>query len=492
MVFFANLTDAIAHNAKRRPDHPALVDGERTLDYRSLYRTIAQTANHLADLGLGEGDTVGVSMGDTMAHLVVMLGVVRLGAILLPMDCRWTVEEGQRVTSFFGAKACIVDDEKSAFPDTQTYIANERWHQAVEGSSTEGIFPSDPDAPVWVSLSSGTTGVPKGPILTHKQMSLRFLSQCVTMGFNQSDRNMLATPLYFGGGRGFTVSYLIFGATVVMFTPPYKPEELVRAVAEHGITSLFLVPTLLRRLLDLPRGEGPMFPGLRLLISSGSLLYPEERARILTDLTPNFVNIYSSTEGGAVSILLPDAPEEYVGSVGRPAYGTEFEVVDEADRPVEVGAVGRIRHHSPWLPEGFYRNPEETAKSFRDRWYYPGDLGRIDEAGYLYVVGRTKDMIIRGGVNIYPADIEQTLLRHPSVHDAAVVGWPSREFGEEVAAFVVADGSAASDELREFCRDSIARYKVPREVFVVEEFPKNAMGKVLKQELVKQLPAIGR
>jgi len=129
--------------------------------------------------------------------------------------------------------------------------------------------------------------------------------------------------------------------------------------------------------------------------------------------------------------------------------------------------------------------------SRRDR-YYPCDLGRIDEEGYLYVVGRAKDMIIRGGINIYPADIEETLIRQPNVHAAAVVGWPSREFGEEVAAFVVADGSVASEELRDLCRESLARYKVPREVFVVEEFPKNAMGKVLKQELVKRLPAIGR
>ncbi len=492
MVFFANLADAIAHNAKRQPDHPALIDGSCTVDYGSLYCSIVQTANHLTALGLGQGDIVGVSMGDTVDHIIVMLGVVRLGAILLPMDCRWTVEEGQRVTSFFGAKACIVDDAESIFPETETHIVSEPWHEAVEASSPEGTFPSDQDAPVWVSLSSGTTGVPKGPILTHRQMALRFLSQCVTMGFNQSDRNILATPLYFGGGRGFTVSYLTLGATVVMYPPPYKPEELVQAVADHGITTLFLVPTLLRRLLDLPRGEGPKFPNLRLLISSGSLLYPEERARVLTDLSPNFVNIYSSTEGGAVSILLPDAPEAHVGSVGRAAYGTEFEVVDEVDQPVGSGIVGRIRHFSPWLPDGFYRNPEETAKSFRDGWYYPGDLGRIDEEGYLYVVGRAKDMIIRAGVNIYPADIEETLIRHPKVHDAAVVGWPSREFGEEVAAFVVADGSVASEELRELCRESLARYKVPREVFVVEEFPKNAMGKVLKQELVKRLPAIGR
>lgn len=492
MAFFGNLTDAIAHNANRRPDHPALIDGGRTLDYQALDRAIRQTANHLAGLGLAEGDTVGVSMGDTIDHLIAMLGVIRLGAILLPMDCRWTVDEGQRVTSFFGAKACLVDDADSIFPETKTHIVVEPWHEAVAASSAEGRFPSDPDAPVWVSLSSGTTGVPKGPILTHRQMALRFLSQCVTMGFSQVDRYISATPLYFGGGRGFTVSYLTLGGTVVMYPPPYLPEELVQAVADHGITTLFLVPTLLRRLLDLPSSEGSMFPSLRLLISSGSLLYPEERARILSDLCPNFVNIYSSTEGGAISILLPETPDAHVGSVGRAAYGTEFEVVDEADKPVGSGEVGLIRHLSPWLPDGFHRNPEETAKSFRDGWYYPGDLGRIDEAGYLYVVGRAKDMIIRGGVNIYPADIEETLLRHPKVHDAAVVGWPSREFGEEVAAFVIADGSVPPEELKELCRDSLARYKIPREVFMVDEFPKNAMGKVLKQELVNRLPTMDR
>ena len=488
---FGNITDDIAHNARRRPDHPAMIDSTRALDYRSLDADIKRTANHLRDLGIGAGDFVGLAMADTIDNVVAMLGIIRLGAVLIPMDCRWLAEEKIRVAGAFGVPTVIVDDEPLA--GIETLIVNEDWHRAVAQKEPEGEFPSDPKAPLWLSLSSGTTGVPKGPLVTHYQMSLRFMSQWVSDGFTEHDRNMLATPLYFGGGRGFTIVNLIMGATVFFHPPPYRPEDLVETVNKHRITTLFLVPTLLWRLLKIPAGQGPLMPSLRVLLSSGSILHVEEREQILRQLSPCFFNIYSSTEGGAVSVLPPEATGEAARSVGRAAFQTEFEVVDENDRPLPPDEIGRIRHRSPWLPEGFHNNPEETKKVFKDGWYYPGDLGRIDEHGFLYIVGRVKDLIIRGGVNIYPAEIEEILIRHAAVHDAAAVPWESRELGEDVAVFVVrgdtADG-AGETELIAHCRAQLAPYKVPRRIFFVDELPKSSLGKILKTELVKRLPPL--
>ena len=320
-------------------------------------------------------------------------------------------------------------------------------------------------------------------------MTMRFMGQCVTLGFNENDRKLLATPLYFGGGRYFTLCTLYFGGTTVFYPPPYQPKDLIETVNRESATILFLVPTLLRRLLTLSEPGKVLMPKLRILISSGSILHAEERERIKAQLSPYFVNPYSSTEGGAVSVLQSSAGPEKAGSVGRAAYRTEFEIVDEEDRVVPAGEVGRIRHRSPWLPDGFYNDPEESRIYFKHGCYYTGDLGKVDEDGFLYVVGRTKDMIIRGGINIYPAEIEQTLLSHAAVHDAAVVGWESTEFGEDVAAFVQREGDVEEAELIEHCRASLASYKVPKAVLFVEELPKNALGKVLKNELQKKIAA---
>jgi acyl-CoA synthetase (AMP-forming)/AMP-acid ligase II len=266
----------------------------------------------------------------------------------------------------------------------------------------------------------------------------------------------------------------------------------LRIVDAERITSVFLVPTLLRRLLAACEDRsGAAFPGVRRLISSGSILHSRERDLIRRKLTPEFYNFYASTEGGGVSVLGPDDPDTVSGSIGRPVFGTEVDLVDTDHNPVPAGEVGAIRYRGGTVADGFYRAPEASAEAFRDGWYYPGDLGRYDPDGYLYLVGRAKDMIIRGGINIYPFEIEQLLLSHPDIAEVAVVAWPSPDLGEEVAAFVVPkDPTSALDPgaLTDFCRSSLAPYKVPRAFFATDEMPKNAMGKILKPALAKLLP----
>jgi len=285
---------------------------------------------------------------------------------------------------------------------------------------------------------------------------------------------------------------LYMGGTVFMLPPPYEPEELCEAVRRHRISSLFLVPTLIRRLMVLPDAKLAPLKGLRLLLSSGSALHPDERREIRRRVCPQFIEYYSSTEGGGVSFLTPEDPDAFAASVGRPVFGVDVECVDESHRPLPAGRVGRIRYRGPAVAEGFWNDLEATRESFRDGWWYPGDLGMTDEHGYLYLKGRAKDMIIRGGVNIYPAEIEAVLQAHPAVADATVVGWPSREFNEEIAAFVILKtmDCAKPEDLRHLCREKLAPYKVPREVFVVQEFPRNTLGKVIKSELSARLPSL--
>jgi acyl-CoA synthetase (AMP-forming)/AMP-acid ligase II len=207
-------------------------------------------------------------------------------------------------------------------------------------------------------------------------------------------------------------------------------------------------------------------------------------------LTPKLTNLYATTEAGVVTQLVPNDGEDKVGSVGRPAFLVNVQVADDNHRALPPGEVGLIRYRSLAVPDGFYRDPQETARSFHDGWYYPGDLGKLDGDGYLYVVGRGKDMIIRGGTNIYPADVEGVLTSHASVLDASVVGWPGGEMGEEIAAFVVVKDNIEEAQLLGYCRENLARYKVPKRVFFLDKMPRNEGGKVIKTKLAALLPKV--
>jgi acyl-CoA synthetase (AMP-forming)/AMP-acid ligase II len=250
-----------------------------------------------------------------------------------------------------------------------------------------------------------------------------------------------------------------------------------------GATAIFLVPTMIRRLLD-EQPPGVALPTIRVLISSGSALHPEERLTIRDRLTPNLFEFYSSTEGGAISVLTPADCERHPDSVGRPAFRVAVEIVDEAHAPLPPDSVGRLRYRSPASAREYWN--AEGGDAFRDGWFYPGDLARLDEDGFLHLHGRAKDMIIRGGVNIYPQDIERIVAEIPGVRDVAVAGAPAREMGEEVAAFVVSEGVDA-DAIAAHCRARLAPYKVPSIIRFLPELPRNAGGKVVKSALLASL-----
>jgi acyl-CoA synthetase (AMP-forming)/AMP-acid ligase II len=341
--------------------------------------------------------------------------------------------------------------------------------------------------PFLLSLSSGTTGRPKGPLITHGQFMRRFWAHWINLGLNAQSRYVSSTPLYFGGGRTFALSQLYCGGTVILFPPPYQPEELVEEVRRQEATAIFLVPTLLRRLLAIEPSNEMLMPSLKLLLSSGSPLHANERRAIRERITPNFYEMYATTEGGGVSLLTPDDQEHHGDSVGRAMFAVEMQVVDDNNELLPPGKVGRLRYRSPGSAIEFYGDPETTAKRFKEGWFYPGDFGTVDEEGYLFLKGRRKDIIVRGGVNIYPNEIEEILLSHPLVNEVAVVGQPSNEMGEEVAAFIIAKSTVTERELVDFCRGHLAPYKIPRSIYFVEDMPKNSLGKILKSELMKRL-----
>ncbi|MGA9867522.1 MAG: AMP-binding protein [Acetobacteraceae bacterium] len=473
------IADLLRLHARTRPHHEAVVSPAANIDYRALDRMVDGLCHRLHAAGVRAGALVGLSLPDDLRHLVSLLAVIRLGAVILPLDRRWSRAERLDVAARFDASFVLSDEADG--PANWMHLAD-----AVPPASTASFAASDVelDAPMVLSLSSGTTGVPKGPRLTHRQLISRFMVYWIDIGLGSRDRFAVATPLFFGGGRAFALSMIYAGGTICLFPPPFEPAELRAFVAASGATAMFLVPTQLRRLLAEPPGT-LAFPGLRALISSGSVLFGSEAEAVIRRLSPELYQYYASTEAGGVTLLTPNELRARPGSVGRPCFGVQVEVVDEADRPVPPGTLGRLRYRSPASPVAYHVG--EAAGAFRDGFFYPGDLARFDAEGFLTLQGRAKDMIIRGGVNIHPSDIEQVLLDLPQVCEAAVTGVPSAELGEEVAAFIVAAGQLTAAEVRAACAARLARYKVPKTVVFLDALPKNSAGKIVKSALPELL-----
>jgi acyl-CoA synthetase (AMP-forming)/AMP-acid ligase II len=484
-----NLADALAHHVRARPDRAALIHGKRVILYRDLDGLVRRWAATLASRGLGEGDVVGVALRDGPDHLLALWACARLGAIALPMDWRWTTAEKLAVATRFRARRVLIESDAEDLAGLATLPVDTAFQQEIAAARDDRAFPSDGNAPLLLSLSSGTTGRPKGPIVTHLQFLRRFWTHWIDLGLNARETYVCATPLYFGGGRTFPMSLMFQGGTTILFPPPYEPAALVEEVARRGATSLFLVPTLLRRLLDLGDAELAPLRRLRLLLSSGAPLHPEERRMIRARLCPEFAEYYASTEGGGVSLLRAEDMERHDDSVGRPVFGVEVAIFDDDGKRLAAGEIGRLAYRGPGVASGFHEDEEATREAFQDGWFFPGDLAAVNEAGFVFLKGRKKDMIIRAGVNIYPMEIEAALLAHPLVAEAAVVGAPSREFGEEVAAFAVLRGAVSVDELRVFCAKRLAPYKIPKFIHVIGDMPRTHVGKIAKPRLVERLAA---
>ena len=475
-------SDVIRLHARHRSSKVALVHGEKQWTYAQLDAAVDAVCWRLTQHGVHYGELVGVSLQDTAEHLLMLLALSRIGAVILPVDRRWHVLERLSVCEHFDARWILVEpDDPLEHADVVRVDAS--WYgSSAKPYRDERVVDS---TPLLLSLSSGTTGMPKGPRATHLQFESRFLPYWVDLGFTSRDRYVSATPLYFGGGRGFSLAMLYAGATVFMFPPPYEPRQLIEYAARVQATQLFLVPTLLRRILAADF-EGLAFPTVTKLVSSGSMLHMEERLQIKRRLTDNLFELYASTEGGSVSMLSPQDFHDYPDSVGRPVFRVDVAIVDNNHEPLPPGQIGRLRYRSPASAHSYYKG--DSAEAFHEDWFYPGDLALMNDQGYIYLKGRSKDMIIRGGVNIYPGDVESVLIEAPQVSDAAVVGVPSAELGEEIVAFVVTKSAVTQEDLIKLCRGRLASYKVPRTIYFVESFPKNAMGKTLKAELIRQLP----
>ena len=454
-------------NARRFPGKTALVWEQGSLTWSELDRLASGFAHDLSRQGVKPGDRVALVLPNRWDFVVAFMGILKLGATAAPLNSLLKQEELATLLSDLKPKR-VVDRVKAEAG---------AWNTAIHTS-----------APALILYTSGSTGRPKGAVFSHS--ALTFANQSwggPVMGLTPEDQVLAALPLAHSLGlNGGLLAPLLFGATVAC-VERFSPEAVFDAIRRHRVTVFPGVATIFRRLLNSPAFAGADFSSLRLAVS-GAAPCPWELSQEWSDRTgTRIVRGYGMTElFRPISYYAAD-PTDIPDAVGRPVPGVEVRIVDDDKETGKEGA-GELLIKSPAAMDGYLGDPEETRAVLEDGWFKTGDLANVSPEGYVRLVGRKRERILRGGYSIFPQEIEAVLLSHPAVAEAAVVGVPSPDLGEEVAAFVALKPMARSteDELLDHCKGRLARFKYPRRVVILKELPKGKTGKILKSELVKE------
>ena len=493
--------DLIAAQAARQPHRPALIEDERSLTWEQFFRMRNRLAHALAALGIGAGQHGIVYAHNALENLVVGAALRALGAIGVPMNHRLTAEEVAYILDDADATAVFVGDAFLPMAERVRGAARVKhwitlgaerrpWAEALDDLLARGHEAPPPAPPAMggsMVYTAGTTGKPKGALrrVTDPKAILPRLAALDCL--DPAQVHLVAGPLYHSAPGGFALYAQMVGGTVVVMRK-FDPEEALRLVERHRCTTTFMAPTLLKRIVDLPAEVRARYDvsSMRSLVIAAAPCPMRVKEQALAMFGPVLYEFYGSTELGVNTVLRPEDVLRKPGSCGRAAPGVELAILDDDGRRTAPGTPGElfVRRYDGVFDE-YYRNPAATAQTSRGEWMSVGDVAWMDAEGFVYICDRKRDMIISGGVNIYPAEIEDALHRHPAVEDAAVFGVPDPDWGERVhAAVQLRPGRGVTPgELLEFCRAHLADYKTPREVSFHEAFPRDTAGKLVKRLL---------
>jgi long-chain acyl-CoA synthetase len=480
-----NLAHLLLRSARWLPERPALALGKRTVrSYREMAQRVARLASGLlGKFSLEKGDRVAIAMKNCPEYYEVMFACWHAGLTAVPMNAKLHAREFAYILENSGAKACFVSEDLAASIPSGLVLEDQLF---LDEAAPASVRPEDP---AWLFYTSGTTGVPKGATLTHRNMLFQthaYFADIDKLG--PQDAILHAAPLSHGSGC-YGLPHVAAGAlNVIPESGHFEPTEIFELLEHWDNVSFFAAPTMIVRLLSSPAARSPRH--LKTIVYGGAPMYLSDCLRAIELFGPRLYQLLGQGEAPMTITGLPQsehAKKAHLETCGFARTGVEVRIVDDADRELPPGEVGEIVTRSDCVMAGYWRNPEASARTLRNGWLHTGDLGSMDADGFVTIKDRSKDMIISGGSNIYPREIEEVLLRHPAVAECSVVGRPHAEWGEEVVAFVVTQREISPDELDSLCLENIARFKRPRQYRFVESLPKNNYGKVLKTELRKLL-----
>lgn len=497
------ISEWITRRASRTPSRIALVDGRKGTEftYADLDERSSILAGMLRAAGVRRGDRAALLMGNSTTFLELLFAAAKLGAVTVPINFRLSAGEVAYIIDDCQASVLLHDSRwehlaREATAKVQisapllvdTSEIALRVDTSADATGFAGVEPANPGDLAVIMYTSGTTGRPKGAMLTHGNLEWNAVNMITAgKGLAGTDVTVTVAPLFHIGALGlFTLPLLYTGGTVIV-EEQFEAPRVLRLLAQKGVTVQFMVPTMWADLAALPDFGSYDLSKLRWLLSGGAPC-PLPLIEIYGDKGLPLSEGYGMTELSPAALILE---EEFVstkaGSVGRPFLHVEARIVDDFDHDVRQGDVGELILRGPNVCAGYWGLPKATAEAKRGGWFHSGDLAYQDEDGFITVVDRKHDMIISGGENVYPVEVEQILHKHPFISDAAVIGVPHERWGETVLAVVVpvAHANITEQEVIQFCRERIAGYKCPRRVESVVELPRNATGKVLKRELRK-------
>jgi long-chain acyl-CoA synthetase len=506
-----NVAVWVQRHGRRRPDDAAVADGDRVHSTWNAFaaRTSATAGGLRESFGLSPGDRVAIVMRNRPEYLEALFGIWHAGLVAVPVNARLHRDEIAYILDHSGSAVVLTDDEHA--DDVEPLVSSvealkatvlvpgPQWNQLI-GSVPAPLVDRQPGDAAWLFYTSGTTGRPKGATLTHRNLLMASLSYFADIDqVMPQDCILHAAPLSHGSGL-YGLPHVARGAvSVVPHSGGVDGDEIAALMSRWPGMSLFAAPTMVKRLAGDRAVAAADLSHLKTMIYGGAPMYLADLEDALGVFGPRLAQIYGQGETPMTITGLSKADHaerdhprwrERLQSVGFPRTDVEVRVVDDADRELPVGEVGEVVVRGDVVMAGYWNQPDATAEALRGGWLHTGDVGSFDDDGYLTLRDRSKDLIISGGMNIYPREVEEVLLRHPGVRAAAVVGRPDPEWGEAVVAFVVAvDGAAPPpvEDLDRTCLTNIARYKRPKDYRFVDALPTNNYGKVLKRELRERL-----
>ncbi|TKD68728.1 fatty acid--CoA ligase family protein [Pseudalkalibacillus hwajinpoensis] len=505
-----NLSEQLRQTAVTYPDKLAYIFDHQAVTYENLDHKVSTFAANLSSEGIQKGDHVALILGNSPEFLIGYYGALRAGAVVIPINPIYTPDEIGYLLHNGDVKAIVtleqalplVEKMSHQLPDIslvaytgtgveEKTISNTKlkpFTRLVEesGHPVPNVSIEDDDLAV-ILYTSGTTGQPKGAMLSHLNLFSNASDTGAYLQISSEDVVITALPMFHVFCMTVSMNAPLISGGTILILPKFSPQEVFRVSEKYKATIFAGVPTMYNFLYQYPEGRAEYFQHIRLCISGGSSMPVALLHRFEEKFNVRISEGYGLSEAAPVTTFNPlDRPRK-AGSIGMNITNVSNKVVDELGQELPVGTVGELAVKGPNVMKGYYKMPEDTAVTIKEGWLFTGDLAKMDEEGYFYIVDRKKDMVIVGGYNVYPREVEEVLYQHPAIVEAAVVGVPDPNFGEAVQAFVVLKESVTEDEVLKHCSEHLAKYKCPTIVEFIEELPKNTTGKILRKALRKQI-----